>query len=126
MISLLNEMKAVLQMASPRIMRWAVTLRAYEYVIRYRAGTENANADALSHLPLPDCARRALSEERVMMLTQERNPEFNPYTQTTGAQHPGWVCAVGSSSGCPRDRKSSNSRAAASISPGHEQNKRAG
>ena len=44
LISLFNEMKAVPLMASPRIMRWAITLRAYEYEIRYRAGKDNGNA----------------------------------------------------------------------------------
>ena len=51
-------MKAVPQMVSERIMRWAVLLRAYEYVILYRAGKDHGdNADALSQLPLPENPR---------------------------------------------------------------------
>ena len=40
-------------MASGRIQRWPLTLGAYDYSIRYKQGTANANADALSRLPLP-------------------------------------------------------------------------
>ena len=48
---LFNEKKGVPQQASPRVQRWALTLAAYEYKIAYKAGTTNANADALSRLP---------------------------------------------------------------------------
>lgn len=54
LLSLLNEMKAVPQMASQRIIRWAVMLGAYEYVISYRAGKDNGNADALCRFPVPE------------------------------------------------------------------------
>ena len=40
-------------MASARIQRWALTLSAYDYHIKYKAGLDNANADLLSRLPLP-------------------------------------------------------------------------
>ena len=68
LISLFNEMKAVPQMASQRIMRWAVLLRAYEYVIFYRAGKDHGNADALSRLPLPEKPKETEPEEHVLML----------------------------------------------------------
>ena len=42
-------------MASARMIRWGLTLNAYDYSILYRPGQSNANADALSRLPLPDC-----------------------------------------------------------------------
>ena len=47
-----SESRAVPTMASGRIQRWALTLGAYDYTIRYKPGTSNANADALSRLPL--------------------------------------------------------------------------
>ena len=40
-------------MSSSRIQRWALLLSAYSYHIQYRQGKANANADALSRLPLP-------------------------------------------------------------------------
>nr|XP_055046280.1 LOW QUALITY PROTEIN: uncharacterized protein K02A2.6-like [Misgurnus anguillicaudatus] len=54
LMSLFSENKSIPSMASARIQRWALTLSAYQYHIIYRAGKENANADALSRLPLPD------------------------------------------------------------------------
>ncbi len=38
-------------MASARIQRWALTLSAYQYSIRYKAGHDLANADSFSRLP---------------------------------------------------------------------------
>ena len=49
---LFNEKKGVPPQASPNVQRWALALAAYEYKIAYEAGTTNANADALSQLPL--------------------------------------------------------------------------
>ena len=43
LLSLFSEMRAVPQMASPRIQRWAVTLRAYEYTIVYKEGKHHNN-----------------------------------------------------------------------------------
>ena len=40
-------------MASTRILRWALTLSAYQYTIRHKSGTKIGNADGLSRLPIP-------------------------------------------------------------------------
>ena len=40
-------------MASSRIQRWALTLSAYHYTIRYKPGSALSNADTLSRLPRP-------------------------------------------------------------------------
>ena len=48
---LFNESKGISQMASSRIQRWALTLGAYHYTIRYKPGSTLSNADALSRLP---------------------------------------------------------------------------
>ena len=49
---LFNEKKAIPQMASARIQRWALTLNAYNYNIAYKPGKQHCNADVLSRLPL--------------------------------------------------------------------------
>uniref|UniRef100_H3A251 Gypsy retrotransposon integrase-like protein 1 n=1 Tax=Latimeria chalumnae TaxID=7897 RepID=H3A251_LATCH len=51
---LFNENKSIPPMAAARIQRWALTLAAYQYTIIYKEGAKLANADVLSHLPLPE------------------------------------------------------------------------
>ena len=51
---LLSGKKGISVMASSRIQRWALTLGAYEYTIACRPGKDQAPADALSRLPLPE------------------------------------------------------------------------
>ena len=48
-----DETKSVPLMAPARIQRWALTLGAYTYQIRYKSGRDNSNADSLSCLPPP-------------------------------------------------------------------------
>ena len=50
---LLDESRQIPILASSRIQRWALTLAAYSYTIKHKPGTQLANADALSRLPLP-------------------------------------------------------------------------
>ena len=52
LVHIFSETKATTVLAAGRIQRWAITLGAYSYTIRYKKGEENANADALSRLPL--------------------------------------------------------------------------
>ena len=47
-----GETKGIPKMASARIQRWALTLSAYDYTLKYKAGSTHQNADALSRLPL--------------------------------------------------------------------------
>ena len=54
-VKIFSKTKGVPAMAASRIQRyqrWALMLGAYEYHILYRSGKEQANADALSRLPL--------------------------------------------------------------------------
>ena len=74
LLNLLNELKAVPQMVSQRIMRWAVMLGAYEYVMSYRAGKDNGNADALSRLPVPEIPEKESKEDYVLMLDSVISP----------------------------------------------------
>ncbi|PFX31379.1 Uncharacterized protein K02A2.6 [Stylophora pistillata] len=46
--------KGVPQQAAPIVLRWALTLAAYEYKIAYKTGKANANAVALSRFPLSE------------------------------------------------------------------------
>ena len=52
-MSIFGELKHVPVTASPRVQRWAITLRGYEYKIHYQARRSHGNADCLSRLPLP-------------------------------------------------------------------------
>ena len=45
---LFGEHKGIPTMASARVLRWAVTLSAYQYSIRYKPGSEVCHADALA------------------------------------------------------------------------------
>ena len=54
LIYILDESKPIPSMASARVQRWALTLSAYTYSIKYRKGEDMCNADALSRLPLTD------------------------------------------------------------------------
>lgn len=61
-------------MASARVQRWALTLSVFQYKIVYKAGSENANADAFSRLPLPDTPNQSfLPPETVFMLDRLSN-----------------------------------------------------
>ena len=51
---LFSESRPVPALASARIQRWALTLSAYSYTIAYKPGSDHANADTLSRLPLPE------------------------------------------------------------------------
>ena len=67
LLSLFSENRAVPQMASPRIQRWAVTLREYKYTIVYKERKYHCNADALSSHPLPEKVEVERLEERVLI-----------------------------------------------------------
>ena len=51
---LFDETRQTPVLASARIQRWALTLANYQYRIQHRPGSQMANADALSRLPLED------------------------------------------------------------------------
>ena len=55
LIHIFNEAKSVPIMASVCLQKWTLTLSGYSYSIKYKKGSLQGNADALSRLPLPDC-----------------------------------------------------------------------
>ena len=50
---LFGENRSISHLSSPRIQRWSLILAGYDYSVKYRAGNDIPNADALSRLPLP-------------------------------------------------------------------------
>nr|XP_054919421.1 uncharacterized protein K02A2.6-like [Dermacentor andersoni] len=79
LVGLLREDRPVPPMASARIQRWALFLSQYSYRIEYKAGKENANADALSRLPVPitDVCRSGTLPEYVLS-TETLDSSFVP------------------------------------------------
>ncbi|XP_046802727.1 uncharacterized protein K02A2.6-like [Lucilia cuprina] len=51
LVSIFNPNKHLPTMTAHRLQRWAITLMAYQFEIKYRRTTEHGNADALSRLP---------------------------------------------------------------------------
>ncbi|RXN33535.1 putative protein K02A2.6-like protein [Labeo rohita] len=68
LINLFNETKAIPQMGSPRVQRWAVMLQAYQYNIVYKPGKYHQNADALSRLPIPGEGELDDANDQVLMM----------------------------------------------------------
>ena len=67
---LLNETRPVPPLASARIKRWALILGAYDYTIQYKPGTDHANADLLSCLPLPDPPKKIPKPAEMVLLME--------------------------------------------------------
>lgn len=86
-------MTAVPQLASPRILRWAVTFRAYKYTIVCKEGKYHNNADALSHLLLSEKADQERPEKRVLMM------ESSDVTLVTTHQVTAWTGKDNTTSG---------------------------
>ncbi|KAL0202697.1 hypothetical protein M9458_000715, partial [Cirrhinus mrigala] len=68
LINLFNETKAIPQMGSPRVQKWAVMLQAYQYNIVYKPGKYHQNADALSRLPIPGEGELDDTNDQVLMM----------------------------------------------------------
>ena len=87
---LFNETRPVPPLASARIKRWALILGAYDYTIQYKPGTDHANADLLSRLPLPDPPKNIpLPAETVLLMeTLDSSPITARQVKTWTDQDP--------------------------------------
>ena len=65
---LLRETQGIFSMASTRVQRWALTLSAYTYVIRYKTVAKLTNAVALSRLTLPEQPKNASLPGKTVLL----------------------------------------------------------
>ena len=75
---LFGEDKPIPPMASARLQRWALKLSAYQYKIAHKPGKDNANADVLSRLPLPEYPMEVtLPGETVMLLETLQSSPVN-------------------------------------------------
>ena len=75
---LLGERKGIPVMASARVQRWALILSAYNYIVQYVPGKDNANVDVFIRLPLSVQAQEVpMSQELVYLL---EDLEISPVT----------------------------------------------
>ena len=63
LISSFGAYAKLLTLVAARLQRWALTLSAYNYNIKYRTGFNNGNADALSRKPLVQSYNITAQEE---------------------------------------------------------------
>ena len=57
-------------MASLHLQRWILLLSGYEFEIKYRPGSHNANADAMSRLPVPSKIQDSLVPGEIINLVE--------------------------------------------------------
>ena len=77
---LFGRSKAIPPMASARIQRWALTLSAYDYIISYKPGKDQASADLLNRLQLAGFPKETptLADTILLMECLETSPtSFN-------------------------------------------------
>jgi transposase InsO family protein len=63
LLFILKENKGIPEMATSRIVRWAIILSAYQYTIQYRPTDKHANADVCSRFPLESTEDECLPEQ---------------------------------------------------------------
>jgi len=68
--SIIGPKKGIPPIAAMRLQRWAVILAAYDYTVQVKTSEQNANADCMSRLPLPNAVEVNLVEEEVASILQ--------------------------------------------------------
>ncbi|XP_074031842.1 retrovirus-related Pol polyprotein from transposon 297 [Leptinotarsa decemlineata] len=71
--TIFGEKQGLPTLAHARIQRWAVTLSAYNYEIKYKKASEMSNVDCLSRLPLSEMFEDSKVEDQVFAFTYEDN-----------------------------------------------------
>ena len=75
LLGLLGESKPIPVHSAARIQRWALLLAGYNYELMYRRGAQNANADAMSRLPIEGVdSEDSRDENGVFMVALEHSP----------------------------------------------------
>ena len=69
-------------MMSSQIQRWALTLSAYSYQIKFRPGKEQGNADCLSQLPLAEAPNDVLVPGDFILMMGPLADQESPVTFT--------------------------------------------
>ena len=87
---LFNKKKAIPQMASARVQRWALTLSAYDYNNVYKLGKQHCNADMLSRLLLETAPQHVpIPGDTIMLLeTLQSSPVTVKLIKTWTNQDP--------------------------------------
>ena len=87
LLGLIGEQKPLPVMASPRMVRWALMLGAYDYRLEYRPGSKQVHCDALSRLPSAEaaCAKVPIPAETIHLL------EFFDSSPVSSAQIRRWT-----------------------------------
>ena len=75
---LLGERKGIPVMASARVQRWALILSAYNYIVQYVPGKDNANVDVFIRLPLSVQAQEVPMPQELVYLLEDL--EISPVT----------------------------------------------
>ena len=70
LLGLLSEEKGIPSMAAAQIQRWAITLTAYNYSLKYRPGFQNSNADLFGRYPLKNTNKESSQLTNQVLLTK--------------------------------------------------------
>ncbi|XP_047123845.1 uncharacterized protein K02A2.6 [Hydra vulgaris] len=73
LLGLLAEGKPIPAMTAARIQRWALTLSAYNYCLKYRSGATHGNADCMSRLPIKN-TESSVAENVILMMELSSTP----------------------------------------------------
>ena len=86
LLGLIGERKPLPTMASPRMVRWALLLGAYDYQLTHVPGSQQGHCDGLSRLPLPRTGTEPPTPAKVVHLLQ-----FLDSSPVTAAQVRQWT-----------------------------------